>query len=157
MFSLIFVKEREREQLWNLLQKYLCEMSAYYPDLEVDGNGNYPYEHFEDYFSDPTRRAYIIYDGDSVAGFVMLNKISVFGEDIDHSVAEFFILPKFRRTGLGTDIFLVLRKQFKGQWEIKFDSTNAPAAAFWTKMTSTLEPEVRDLNDKEKVLSFLVK
>ena len=156
MFSLIYVKEREREQLWNLLQKYLCELSPYF-DLEGDGKGNYPYEHFDEYFSDPTRRAYIIYDGDSVAGFVMLNKVSDFGEDIDHAVAEFFILPKFRRTGLGSDIFLVLRKQFKGQWEIRYHVDNVPAAAFWTKMTSTLEPEVRDFGEKEKVLSFLVK
>lgn len=156
MFSMIFVKEREREQLWNLLQKYLCELSPYF-DLEVDEKGNFPYEHFEDYFSDPSRRAYIIYDGDSVAGFVMLNKVSEFGEDIDYSVAEFFILPKFRRTGLGSDIFLVLRKQFKGQWEIKYHVDNIPAVNYWTKVTSTLEPEVRDLNDKEKVLSFLVK
>ena len=156
MFSMIFVKEREREQLWNLLQKYLCELSVYFDD-EVDEKGNFPYEHFDEYFTDPTRRAYIIYDGDSVAGFVMLNKVSVFGEDIDHSVAEFFILPKFRHTGLATDIFLVLRKQFKGAWEIKYHVDNVPAVKFWTKVTSTLEPEVRDLNEKEKVLSFLVK
>lgn len=52
MISLQTVKEKNRDLLWNINQKYLYEMTNFYDD-SMDENGNYHYGHFEEYFSDP--------------------------------------------------------------------------------------------------------
>ena len=46
------VKPEERELLWNINQKYLYEMTFYYPD-ELDDQGNLHYGYFDEYFKDP--------------------------------------------------------------------------------------------------------
>ena len=51
MISLQTVKEKDRDLLWNINQKYLYEMTNFYDD-SMDENGNYHYGHFEEYFSD---------------------------------------------------------------------------------------------------------
>lgn len=39
---------------------------------ELDENGNYCCGHFDDYFTDPKRKAYFIYNEDTIIGFAML-------------------------------------------------------------------------------------
>ena len=54
------VQANNRDLLFNVFQKYMYEMSYLYLD-EMDESGNYPYEHFDDYFSDPKKEAILIY------------------------------------------------------------------------------------------------
>ena len=46
MITLKEVTENEKNVLWNINQKYLYEMTQYYPD-EMDENGNYHYGYFD--------------------------------------------------------------------------------------------------------------
>ena len=59
MIELVEVKSEHREILWNMLQKYLYEMTNYYDD-EMDEMGNYHYRYFDDYFTEPERTALLI-------------------------------------------------------------------------------------------------
>ena len=45
------VQPTDRDLLWNINQKYLYEMTMFYPD-EMDA-GSLHYGHFEKYFTDP--------------------------------------------------------------------------------------------------------
>lgn len=71
MIRLIAVQEKDKELLWNINQKYLYEMTNYYDD-PMDANGNYHYGYFDEYFSDPKRIAYFLYDDDVLIGFTIL-------------------------------------------------------------------------------------
>ena len=42
----------------------------------MDEKGNYHYGHFDEYFSDPKRVAYLLYDENTLVGFAMLNPYS---------------------------------------------------------------------------------
>ncbi len=57
MIRLLPVHPTGRDLLWNINQKYLYEMTTFYPD-EMDEAGNLNYGHFEEYFTDPKRNAY---------------------------------------------------------------------------------------------------
>ena len=46
----------DKNRLWNIFQKYLYEMSAYY-DMEMDFSGNYEYRYFDTYFEENGRAA----------------------------------------------------------------------------------------------------
>lgn len=45
-------------------------MTNYYPD-DMDENGNYHYGYFDAYFTEPNRKAYLIYNEQCLVGFDM--------------------------------------------------------------------------------------
>lgn len=102
MISLQTVREKDRDLLWNINQKYLYEMTNFYDD-PMDENGNYHYGHFDDYFSDPKRAAYFIYNDAVLAGFAMLCLYSNVDQNPDYTMAEFTIFPSFRGKHFGLD------------------------------------------------------
>lgn len=70
MIDLRVVKAENRELLWNAHQKYLYEMTNYYDD-EMDEDGNYDYGYFDAYFTEPKRKALLIYNDQELVGFAM--------------------------------------------------------------------------------------
>ena len=97
MITLQQAQPRDRELLWNLLQKYLYEMTAYYPD-KMEPDGTYPYRYFDAYFTEPERRSYLIYEDTELVGFAMTNPYPYIAERTEHVIAEFTIFP----SGAGT-------------------------------------------------------
>ena len=82
MIRLQSVQAKDRELFWNINQKYLYEMTKFYDD-PMDENGNYHFGHFDEYFSDPKRTAYFIYNDDILIGFAMLCPYSYISQDPD--------------------------------------------------------------------------
>jgi predicted acetyltransferase len=54
---------------------------------------------------------------------------------LDHAVAEFFVLRKYRRARVGTRAALALFQKYPGRWEVPFTWYNQPALAFWRRAT----------------------
>jgi len=155
MIRLQRVTPDQRQLLFNLNQKYLYEMTNYYDD-PLDERGNLHYGHFDEYFTDPARTALLIYDGDALAGFAMLNPCSYLGGTVDHVMAEFTIFPMYRRRHLATGAAEAIFERCPGRWEVKFNEKNAAARSLWTGVTARYAPTVRRLSDEETVLCFEV-
>lgn len=154
MLQLQTVQAKDRDLLWNINQKYLYEMTNFYDD-PMDENGNYHYGHFDEYFTDPKREAYFIYNDDSLIGFAMLCPYSNIGQDPDYIMAEFTIFPAYRRKHFALDIAKMILEKHPGKWEIKYNEKNAGAKKLWTRVTQQYQPEVYHLNEEETVFSFL--
>ena len=121
MIRLQTVQKTDRDLLWNIFQKYMYEMSCIYQD-EMDENGNYPYEYFEEYFSDPQRQAYLIYNDNTLIGFAMLCPYSCMeGGEPDHTMAEFTIFPAFRGQHYALEAVKMILENHRGKWEIKYN------------------------------------
>jgi len=157
MVSLRQARQEDKVLLFNLLQKMLCEMTNYY-DNDIDGEGNFEYRYFEDYFSgaEPDRLAFLIEADKNVAGFLMVNSHSYIGQIPDHVLAEFFILPKFRRKHTALNAVGLLFRQFPGSWEIKYHTRNLPAVRLWNHVTRPYSPQLHHFAEYEDVLSFHV-
>ncbi|MCM1101080.1 MAG: GNAT family N-acetyltransferase [Acetatifactor muris] len=153
MIRLVTVLKKDRELLWNINQKYLYEMTNYYDD-PMDEKGNYHYGHFDEYFSDTKRIAYLLYDENTLIGFAMLNPYSCIGRNPDYTMAEFTIFPAYRRKHLAFDVVNALLEKHSGQWEIKYNEKNLAAKHLWSKVAASYSPEVFHLNDEETVLLF---
>lgn len=153
MIRLSPVSIEQKPQLWNLLQQYLQEMTGYYT-IETDVQGNYRYQYFDAYFSDPQRKACFIRDERAVIGFVLINPYSSIGEKPDFTMAEFYISPMYRRQGLGMEAAAHILKTFHGHWEIKYCNQNTAAKRLWTKAAEPYHPVRHDLDNTETVLSF---
>lgn len=157
MISLRQARREDKTLLFNLLQKMLCEMTNYY-DNDIDNEGNFEYRYFENYFSglEPDRLAYLIQVDEKAAGFAMVNSHSYIGQSPDHVLAEFFVLPRFRRRHIARDAAALLFCQLPGAWEIKFNTRNLPAARLWNQTARPYSPRLHHFAEFEEVLSFRV-
>ncbi len=89
--------------LSNLLELYIHDLSEAFPDVELGAEGRFGYPKLPLYWSEPERRfAFLIRCGERVAGFILATRGSPAAEDPDIlDVAEFFVLRRHRRSGVG--------------------------------------------------------
>ena len=93
------VQEEKRDTLFRLLQYSLFEESLTdLNDMNDDALFDYPW--FDAYFAEEEREAYFIRQRGTarLLGFVMIRR----HEDGRHSIAEFLVIPKYRRQGVGS-------------------------------------------------------
>ena len=151
--ELVGVRPEDRELMWNINQKYLYEMTNYYDD-EMDAQGVLHYGYFDAYFTDPKRKAFLLYEDKTLVGFAMIHPYSNMRGKPDHVLAEFTIFPMYRRNHLAIKAAEMIFEQFKGNWEVKYNEKNIPAKALWNKVTEKYHPQLTRLSDTETVLSF---
>jgi predicted acetyltransferase len=66
-----------------------------------------------------------------LAGFALLNTASHSGQPLDHNMAEFFIVRKHRRGGIGTAAARTIFHGRPGIWEAAVARRNPGGLAFW--------------------------
>ncbi len=155
MIDLREVRMEEKELLWKINQKYLYEMTAYYPE-PFDENGDYHYGWFDAYFTDPERKAFFLFADDAMIGFAFINPYSYIGHAPDHVMAEFTVFPAYRRRHYALEAARVILSSYPGHWEIKYNEKNTGAKKLWTAVTEPYSPKVYHLNDAETVFEFTV-
>lgn len=151
--ELIKVEEKDRELLHNINQKYLYEMTNFYDD-ELDALGNLHYGFFDAYFTDEKRKAYFLYENETLVGFAMIHPYSNINENPEYVLAEFTVFPMYRRKHFAKSAAEMIFNRFKGNWEVKYNETNTAAKALWNKVTEKYRPKKTALNDTETVLTF---
>ena len=130
MMELIPVREDEKEILRNLLEKYDYEFSQYTLE-DVNPLGLFGYSRVDHYWTDPNRWAFFIKVDGKLAGFVMVITYSESGEKTDYSMAEFCVLYKYRRQGVGKKAAFKIFERFPGVWELKYHPKNTASEKFW--------------------------
>lgn len=125
------VEASKKEVLYRLLQYSLFEESlSDQNDMNEDALFEYPW--FENYFTEEDREAYFIREHETgrLLGFVMVNTY-VQKCDCGHSIAEFMVLPKFRRNAVGTKAAYLCFGMHSGKWEVSPVFGSEQAHAFW--------------------------
>lgn len=133
-FTLLRASKEDKVVIQNLMQFYIYDFSEYIK-YDVEDNGLFaPYSYLDDYWEDVNNKfPYIIKRDDKYVGFVLVKFIE--SEERKYfSIAEFFILKKYRRSGIGKAIALRVFNLYKGQWEVYQKDTNKPAQIFWKKV-----------------------
>ena len=70
---------------------------------------------------------------DKLLGFVMINTY-VQRWETGHSIAEFMVLPKFRRTGIGKRVARACFDRYPGNWEVSPSYGSGQAYEFWKRL-----------------------
>lgn len=112
--------------LERLLQLYLYDFSEH-AGYDVDEDGSFPYAWLEAYRHDADRHAYIVRAEGHPAGFALVRS----GEPT--RMAEFFVLRKYRRGGVGTRAARALFGKFPGPWSVTQLVSNREATEFWRR------------------------
>ena len=133
-FTLHRASEEYKAVMQNLMQFYIYDFSEYIK-YDVEDNGLFaPYPHLDDYWKETSNKfPYIIKKDDKYVGFVLVRFIET-QERMYFSIAEFFILKKYRRTGIGKAIAVMVFDLHKGLWEVFQKESNKPAQIFWKKV-----------------------
>lgn len=106
-------------------------------ELQDDGRFE-PYPHLDSYWTEPAREALLIRADGALAGFVMLNDHSHAGLPLDHAVAEFFVVRKYRRSGVGQAAARAAIQTRPGLWELAVARRNTGALTFWRGVAKDL-------------------
>ena len=117
--------------LANLLELYIHEFTEWV-DLDVGPDGRFGYSQLPLYWIEQNRHPFLLEAGGKLAGFVLVQRAPcVFGSEAVWDVAEFFVLRRYRRGGIGTEAAHRVWKRFAGRWQIRVREKNHSALRFW--------------------------
>ena len=137
MTELVPIARAHEPVLRELLNLYLYELS----DLvgaDPDEHGRFEYDWLDHYWTEPDRHAFFIRRDATTAGFVLINAHTASGAA--HGIAEFFVLRRHRRSGIGRTAAIAAFTRFPGTWELVTDVENVRAAAFWRATITAFAP-----------------
>jgi predicted acetyltransferase len=131
--ELIKASAAHKQVIANLMQFYQYDFSEY-TGSDPGPNGLFnEYPHLEVYWTEENQRfPYIIKQEDKYIGFVLVRIIDT-GEKSYFSIAEFFILRKYRLKGFGRLAAEQVFNIHRGNWEVYQMGANMTAQAFWRK------------------------
>ena len=138
----------------NLMQLYIHDFSELWFDRDVEGelepDGRYSdYPDLDAYWSDPTRQPWLFRIGDRPVGFALVNDVAHSPTPVDRAVAEFFVVRKHRRQGVGLAAAHALFGSAWGVWEAAVVRRNTGALTFWRQVAASY-PGVRDLVEEDR-------
>lgn len=131
------VSLEQKNVLRNLLELYKYDFSEFDPE-DVNDQGLYGYKYFEHYWTEPSRFPFLIKVNGNYAGFALVRKITQEDENPESyfSMAEFFVMKKYRKSGVGKQTAFYLFDTFSGTWEVAEMKENVPAQKFWREIIS---------------------
>ena len=140
---IVRIKKASFEQkptLGRLMQLYLYDFSEIDPsrvdESDVNQDGLFVYHYFDSYWSEPDRFPFLIYVEDKIAGFVLVAAHSYYLQEKGEakSIAEFFVMRKYRRQGIGRTAAFHIFDMFPGKWEVHQMKANIGGQQFWRRV-----------------------
>ncbi len=132
--------ESQKLLLTQLLELHLHDLSEITGD-EVGPDGRFGYKYIDLYWYEAGRRPIVISYEKRVCGFVLVrlavDSLTHPGRKAHH-IAEFFVLRKYRRMGIGTRAALKVFALFPGFWEVSQAAGHSLAVDFWRRTIGEL-------------------
>jgi predicted acetyltransferase len=118
--------------LANLLELYVHDLSEVFP-IELKADGRFGYDKLPLYWSQPEQRfPFLIRYGTRVVGFVLVTRGSPASDDPEvFDVAEFFVIRRYRRSGVGRRAAFLVWDRLPGRWTVRVSEGNTKALRFW--------------------------
>jgi predicted acetyltransferase len=128
-----------------LLELYQYDFAEFTGD-DVDEQGSYGYRYLDQYWTDADRHAFLFRCEENIAGFAFVLSGS------PHDMVQFFVMRKYRGTGLAVAAARSVFARFPGEWQVREVAANKRAIAFWRNAIPV--PFTEGTNDKGPVQHF---
>jgi predicted acetyltransferase len=119
----------EQAILQRLIEFYQYDFSEF-EGTDVQADGVYGYDYLDYYWSKAHYYPLLVRVDHQLAGFVLVNDY-VYHPTSTRSIAEFFVMRKYRRRGVGRTVACIVFDQLPGRWEVRQLQENSIAQAFW--------------------------
>ena len=127
-------RPRDRRALANLTQLYIHDFSEFWagtPDGELRDDGRFADYPLDAYWRELSRIPLLFRKDDRLIGFALLNAFGHGEWPVERNMAEFFIVRKHRRGGVGTAAARQVFSLYPGRWEVAVARKNIAALGFW--------------------------
>jgi predicted acetyltransferase len=125
----------ERPVLENMLQLYIhdfSELHANTPRCDLAADGRYHADiPLGAWWTSADHIPLLLRVDGKLAGFALLNAAAHSGAAVDRNMAEFFVVRKYRRAGIGTAAAHAIFSRYPGRWEAAVMRANTGARRFW--------------------------
>ncbi|MBT7775616.1 MAG: GNAT family N-acetyltransferase [Anaerolineae bacterium] len=122
----------QKSVIANLIELYKHDLSEF-ELTDLNEHGRYGYKYLDHYWVEKNRHPFIICVDKKIAGFVLVNDITL-TENGDLCIAEFFIMKKYRRKGIGKKVAFDIFSRFDLKWELSVSQDNTSGKAFWKQI-----------------------
>jgi predicted acetyltransferase len=112
-----------------MMELYQYDFSEF-ENIDLNEHGYFGYLYLDYYWVEADRHPFLVRVNAKLAGFVLVNQ-DTYLPGSQYSVAEFFILRKYRKHGIGRQVAFHIFDSFCGRWEIHQVHTNKVAQQFW--------------------------
>ena len=130
--------ELSQKSILRQMMEFYCYDFSEMLGLELNEHGWYGYKYLDLYWLEEDRHPFFVKVDDNYAGFVFINKhFKILADPNGHTIAEFFILRKYRQQGIGREVARQMFEQFSGKWEVSVVMKNVAALSFWEKVIQT--------------------
>ena len=121
----------EKSDLWAMFQRYAGELSPMATGKPLIGEVDYPT--FDNYWREDRHYPFWAMQSGERIGFALIRFVA---ERDAMQIAEFYVLPEFRRKGTGLNFARALMKRYPGPWTMRQMAANTGAVAFWRKVAA---------------------
>ena len=120
--------------LERLMQLYLYDFSEI-EGGDLNGEGLFVYKYLDSYWTESGRFPFLICVDDKIAGFVLVSSHTYLHKRRQaRSIAEFFVMCRYRRQGVGRMVAFRIFDKFPGKWEVGETKNNVAAQRFWRRV-----------------------
>lgn len=121
----------DRPLLDRLMQLYCYDWSPLV-GLDVDAEGRFTGVDLDPYWGDDWHHPFVLrIEGRPVGFALVLGRSRLTGTVGVHDVAEFFVMRRYRRQGVGYAAARAVFDAFRGPWEVRQREENVEATRFW--------------------------
>jgi predicted acetyltransferase len=108
----------DKSVLRQLIELYQCNWSDISLDLDVDAHGLYGDDYLDHYCTEKERHPFLARVNGRYAGFALVNDY-VLVPGNQRSIAEFFVMRKYRRQGVGKRVAFEVFDRLPAKWEVR--------------------------------------
>jgi predicted acetyltransferase len=137
----------EKPVVGHLFELYAHDFSEL-NGVDVDERGVYGYAYLDTYWTEPERHPFLIRVDGRLAGFALVRALP------PHDMAEFFVMRKYRRGGVGVQAARSVFARFPGEWQVREIDANVGAVSFWRRAIPV--PFTEDTNHEGPVQHFSI-
>jgi predicted acetyltransferase len=144
---LVPAKREEAPILANLLELYAHDFTEFLP-IDLRSNGRFEYQDLTRYWRDANHHPFLIKVDGKLAGLILIRKDEIVSRaEPLWDLAEFFVVRRYRRQGVGTAMAHEVWRRFPGRWQVRVMEANLAGQHFWqhaiTQFTGTAVESAR--------------
>jgi predicted acetyltransferase len=109
-----------------LLELYHYDFTEFVPG-DVDEHGLFGYRYLDHYWTESDRCPLLFRVNGNWAGFALVRTGS------PHDMAEFFVMRRYRRSGIGIQAARAVFARFPGAWQVRQMASNPASTVFWKR------------------------
>lgn len=132
--EIVPVSPEQRPVLKQIIELYNYDFSEY-DNEDVSEYGFFGNRYLDHYWTENDRHSFFIKVDGKIAGFVLVDSTCccVTGNGA-HSIAEFFVMRKYRKHGIGRIAAILVFNQFPGKWEVRPYEPSPVSHVFWERI-----------------------